>query len=71
MFDSHQANRSTSSVTPLPPIPEETPRTLPGPASPDEANEPDKPPNPDEAPAAPDENPFPRVVPQPIATPEE
>lgn len=65
MFDSHQALHSASPVTPLPPIPEETPGTFPDPQIPDE------PPNPDEEPPAPDENPFPRVVPQPIATPEE
>jgi len=50
-----------SSVTPLPPIPvEDPPQTVP------EPNEPSI-----EEPPRPDENPFPRVVPQPIATPEE
>ena len=50
-----------SSITPLPPIPvQDPPQTLP------DANPPNF-----EEPAVPDENPFPRVVPQPIATPEE
>jgi len=50
-----------SSITPLPPVPvEDPPHTAP------DSNEPSF-----EEPAAPDENPFPRTVPQPIATPEQ
>jgi len=52
---------SSSSVTPLPPIPVEVP--APGSPEPKEPNI--------EEPVPPDEDPFPRVVPQPIATPEE
>ena len=60
-----------SPVTPLPPLPVEVPHpaspqpTGPGPNQP-QPSEPNI-----EEPAIPDENPFPRVVPQPIATPEE
>ncbi|HEX2672542.1 MAG TPA: hypothetical protein VHM25_16785 [Polyangiaceae bacterium] len=71
MFDFNQAAHDPSPVTPLPPIPEETPRTFPEPESPGVEHDPDEQQNPDDAPGAPDENPFPRVVPQPIATPEE
>ena len=50
-----------SSITPLPPIPsEDPPQTSPDPDQPGF-----------EEPAAPEENPLPRVVPQPIATPEQ
>jgi len=49
------------SITPLPAIPTEDP--------PQTAPEPDQPGF--EEPTPPDENPLPRVVPQPIATPEE
>lgn len=69
MVDINQSTHGTS-VTPLPPIPEQTPWSS-MPQSPDEAPGPDEPHSPDAEPAAPDENPFPRVVPQPIATPEE
>jgi len=50
----------SSRITPLPPIPVEVP--APGSPEPQEPNLEDPPP---------DEEPFPRVVPQPIATPEE
>jgi len=61
MSQTNSLSARASSVTPLPPIPVEVPAETPF-----EPNQPSI-----EEPATPDENPFPRVVPQPIATPEE
>ena len=61
MAQSSSIGSKNSSITPLPPVPvEDPPYTVP------EPNEPSF-----EEPTAPDENPFPRTVPQPIATPEQ